>query len=802
MAPTKDLLSHYERELGAPIHSRMNDITWIVFSDRDDDSIYTIPEESSFVGTIGFLTPLVVVAEKQEFIRVVKLDVWQTKGDNMTDSDVLGWIPKRNILLWPNECLQDKNSGIPTKGMIISVVAKGMVTNLGTNPKVLQFRRNPGTEGSSYTGYSANAFEFYHVFKFDETGGWVLLGKSGNPNVTMFGNDAEDRNQFVGWAPTSRVLIWSNRIVIEPNYISTAAHERINNIKATIFSDSVSALSYSKNQGCPDSSIIWNDDKWGDAPWPGERRRFPVLSYNPPVMHTGCIQPLTLGMNILDPNREANVRGILNEIIERTRHINVIFVIDGSASMRPYFDAARTAIKTAIGVIRSHHSRNTIRFGSVIYRNYSSGFTQTELLPLVGEDQIPHMVDVFLDPQKCTPQNPNDAILDDKCLFRGLSEAYRNEGENFNVKTRSFDETSLVVLIGGVGNKSCEERTSDMNELVQFMVRYDQPHFVAFQVGQVESNPAYGRFVDDVKEILDRSGRTLSNSIRRYFPRLGPFGISEENGFFMTKNTPFYGRIYPAENSGDSAQVIDNLVHGIVASIDSVDSLNTELINEAEKIESFNSWGILLDSTKTSIPNLGLLNKIRKEDKDILTFAAANVIDTAFQVFTDGFTADSVIGYSEPLYRFELFLSATELDRGLLDPLNQIINVTPLSADNPNIQPGTEQQVCMGLYNVFLELCRRFSGESEIEKLRKMPVAEVFQYVTGLPYKSQLMRDVPLEDVAACSDEVKLQLPEFIRYLELKRKLLYDLFNGPETGSFVFISNETKYFWVDEWLIP
>ena len=117
--------------------------------------------------------------------------------------------------------------------------------------------------------------------------------------------------------------------------------------------------------------------------------RFPILdndSKNDNVFKCTTFGGGGRSLNGEDAEMTANDLRAVQEYTNKLQNINLIFVIDGTKSMKPYFASVKDAIKKSLDYFDTH--KYNIRVGVVIYRDYADGEALTEVQPLVRYNDV------------------------------------------------------------------------------------------------------------------------------------------------------------------------------------------------------------------------------------------------------------------------------------------------------------------------------------------------------------------------------------------------------------------------------
>ncbi|PSJ72161.1 hypothetical protein C7N43_35645 [Sphingobacteriales bacterium UPWRP_1] len=251
--------------------AKTSDITkgkvWVVYSDRAKNNTYTEAGGSTQQATLGFLEELYPVDEKGDFLHVVQGSLKEGSLKVQVTSDK-GWISKSSLLLWSN-CLVTPDN-ITKKAMLLNTPEglgeKSVIVN---GAEEIRFYSDPKLSGLT-DKYSPPNHIFF-IFKQD--GNRLLLGVNDKHDPTYV------KLNIVGWVSLNQFTEWNNRVALEPNCEVSATTERwANGVRASVYKDYQSALSFSLGEPVNPLDIIWEDDTTFERR-PGEWRRIIVTGH-------------------------------------------------------------------------------------------------------------------------------------------------------------------------------------------------------------------------------------------------------------------------------------------------------------------------------------------------------------------------------------------------------------------------------------------------------------------------------------------------------------------------------------------
>ena len=223
---------------------------WIVYSDRDRNKTTIKLGAEDKQTYLAFLERFYVLDDKKEYLLLVKDP--NINGLKLSYSArSFGWINKKNLLL-SRRCLVEKNGRLSVTALTINNLRNLRQEAVGL-PYNLQFRRAPNNK-ASYNGHTTNFYEIYFVYKVTDK--FLLLGKQ----IRIPESGVGKHKIILGWAPTSQLLFWKNRMAFEPNWNPAGVEERKNGKRTILFKDKRSSVIYQTRGIINKRAVLWEDD--------------------------------------------------------------------------------------------------------------------------------------------------------------------------------------------------------------------------------------------------------------------------------------------------------------------------------------------------------------------------------------------------------------------------------------------------------------------------------------------------------------------------------------------------------------
>jgi len=776
---------------------------WYVFSDRNNNKTYKQPNGRAVQNQIDYLQVFWVIDEKNEWLHIVKDD--SVTGYYLTSQyKDYGWIKKQNMFLM-RHALVTRKGKIDKKAMLLNTIPyikDTKITNLA-NITTVQFYNDPDLQQKNKN--ISQLFEIFYIYKINEKS--VLLGKDNRiPEYEGI------KNNLLGWVDKNKIIFWDHRIVIEPNWETHAASERkTKNISAKIFTDANAAQKYAEENIIENNYVMWESDSF-EKRKTGEWRRFPILDdeiiggaknkNNLNLSYVGAMGEVINNKGEKISREEmAVITQKYNKLREAFQNLNLVFVVDGTTSMEPYFLSVVGAINSTMDQITKKYPKIRTSFGGVIYRDLAEGKKITEILRLT--ENYKKVIEFFKNAQAIDKFDKDEP----EALFYGLKTALRQVGFE-------EDKRNIIVLIGDAGNHSRIDNSQvDIGEIVK-LIGINKCDMCVFQTHN-KNRKTYNDFIEQTKNIVSFSAESryktyspiesaLSNTDKK-----APVLVEITKNKYEMQNAPFKGILsYAGKGESNSRENIEkNVVDLIFRENDyltnSIDIL-TKVIEDGMSIES--AMEIVLGKvTKDVIANNSKVsNNIGTYTTDNYTammyeFMAnmdipienLKLIDgSRFQFYVEGYTPRKVKGLNFPIWKPVLFLSDAELGdmRVILGHLLDATNSGNSRRDR--------------LKDVWLNILKdHIGGGISDYEMNQMTMEEITAMVNELPHSTNILKDfklVEITDPAIVSDTL---ISQYINDIRKKYNELARISNSVDY-EYRFRSNGFSYYWIDENLLP
>lgn len=737
---------------------------WVVYSDRDKNTTYSTPSTTSPMGELDFNEKVIIAQIKDGFALVYtdeKFPKWPAYSER---AKAKGWVPMENLLLWES-CPAD-NKGIYRKALL-AVDFKAL--------QQMKDLKDSNTLGGSYTNPESKTgrkkiktdMTFYYVMKTDKKTGMKLIASQSR----MDGNTSQ---VLYGWISPESYVPWNQRSCLEANWqpnvvaIFNTPAGKTYPINDAPTLDGGIITSYYYGVVNPDETKPTSTTRYR---WNAYSPRYPILDQQTPMPNVYSITfmgpPGKPIINAPDDQTAKNMQKLIDEI-ERLKHINIIFVIDGTRSMKPYFAATKEAIKRGIQFFDP--DKFTLRVGAVIYRDYTDGEYLTEKVPL-SKPNSPQLLS-FLDSAGKYGANssPADRTIAE-ALYKGLEVATDPAAMGFKK-----NESNIIVVIGDCGNDPNDTRCLTSNQIVDRLVA-NNIQLISFQV---ESNTglAYELFNEQmrniVKENLTRQYQALNPNVRIRFTPL-------PNGYDFKSNASnefFIGAIRrPAEEIEivDPAMLVPLIEDNIGQFALSIQKQIDVMVNFATDVDFVLDIEADGNSQALNINKDYLANRLPKGVYDAFIASGATAAIPGYVPKKDIKGLD----YWKPV----AFMSSQELST----LLNRLSNL------NDKATPDGDRKPYIDAVKALIRVMVPDITEKDMDK---MGIDEVMRLASGLNEASDAVKGRSLKEI---QDPRVVPTDEYITLIstfKTKYKRLRDIATSKDYKYAYTSANGQKFYWI------
>jgi hypothetical protein len=466
-------------------NGKTTSLPWIVFSDRDENSTYTVPGGSLVMKKIKFMEPFYVSATRNGYVKLIKYQPGIVQGRKLVNKKAAqsyGWISKDKVLLWQSAYV-NKQSGYPEKAITV-VSGKGPLTMpdiyydksdslfVYTSPEMEHKKTKLGLH------------QLLYVYKKSPDGKTLLVGSDGQLVA-----DSAAASIF-GWVSAEAVHSWGDRL-----YIGTAKDGyNADDSAATVINQSIEFTGTEKASFAFDPLIDQNQPLL---------RSIPVVSY-PTTPSATEKMTLSVATDVYDKSNNSilNIKGGCLSykdylaIRKNIRKTNIIFVVDGGSSMRNYIAGITSTIQSFENVFNEYNNGYPVNYGAVVYRGSSNCSTGGIEQQAFNRDY--RKIVTFLDKQAGITTASCVSAANSQPVFAGLNTSLQMFNGHKN-------ETNLIILIGSTGNGT---DVTSVSEVASAVANADA-RLLAVQVYS-DYNSIYNDFVIQARKLVSESATQLA----------------------------------------------------------------------------------------------------------------------------------------------------------------------------------------------------------------------------------------------------------------------------------------------------
>lgn len=470
---------------------------WIVFSDRENNPVLN-SKGSPIGGTFKFREKLKVVGINDQN------GLLEVERENRGNWATAGYVSRENVLLTSFALLNQ--NGLLRHAMVCMTIPDYRVRDRAKLFKDYKDRNKyyASPVEDVEDGFTSK-YDVYFVLK--QIGGKVLLSRTDNLQGDM------QRFNSPGWILEVHLTFWDSRVCLEPNYGQEILNFGKNNV---MLNDGIPVLRTldeikTMDKGVNEAIVNFpvSNEQLGNCEW-----RLPILDISNSTDNTNYSNysnyKVAAIVDLLGDNKgnKVNETKILNKIREATKrmqNVNILFVIDGTSSMKSYF----TPIAKAIQDLKDNSLLKslTLSMGCAIYRDYADASLRSRINPKYNRDfeLLPltenlNEVQDFLYKSFTTPNNINSIGKDEfEALYMGLDRGISEAGFKSN-------ESNVVILVGDCGDDE-QSKEYTRNKVVDLMNKF-KIQLMSYQVNNRNSPPhpklmvnAYLKYTLDMIEL-------------------------------------------------------------------------------------------------------------------------------------------------------------------------------------------------------------------------------------------------------------------------------------------------------------
>lgn len=350
---------------GASFTQPHNQAPWIVFSDRPTNNTFRNANGTVPFQKMGFMEAFYVLKERNGYLKLIKYDPALPIGTKFSRRAIAnrkavvyyGWAPKTHFLL-ANQSIRSLDQ---RRAQLFSAVLAqpALLANPDRYFSNDSVRLYADPTQQTPAGLRMRLYDLAYVYKLSETRRQALIGRA-----AWFPTDSV-KNILLGWAPIDVLQAVGQRLFIEA--------DTVNRREPTIpLYKSLSAAVQSRKDSTlvssPSAAVFWNQ----------LGVKYPVLNQyngkgNQVIMQTNTLTPLLekRQVPVLNVIGQPVTSQSMTNIQEGSNRYNLIYVIEGSEEMQPYWGELLNTIQFTISQLSKDTTHAiTLQVGAVIYNDY------------------------------------------------------------------------------------------------------------------------------------------------------------------------------------------------------------------------------------------------------------------------------------------------------------------------------------------------------------------------------------------------------------------------------------------------
>ena len=435
--------------------SQKVDKYWVVYSDRENNITYNKPDKSSGrFSSLNFNEELRIAKLQNGFALVYKEEKTSSIYPKINSGKTRGWVPMSNLLLW-NSC-PTNDLGIYRKALpVINVdeYIKHKDSNIG------KIFKNPVAKSGQ--ARLMTGMDFYFVMKEDSESGLVLLSRLCN----LVGNTSQ---VLYGWVSKASFVPWNQRLCLEPNWNREVAEKfaalpenkrnipvyrdsNLTNLAGSIpiGSDNSLGKRATMYRMYPDEMryVLFDNDKKKDG-------IYKILAFT-------RLDSKEYGARARKAKNDTKTK-MLEDKMKEQRVINLIFVIDGTNSMKSFYNPVLKIIQEAQNYLGKQEG-NVVKCGAVIYRDYADEDFCTEHIPMTSPTS-PELSTFLRYAGKGGARSVSNS--ETKALYKGMGLALDATLMNYSPKN-----SNIMFVIGECGNAPHDLRCPMEEDIVEKCIK-------------------------------------------------------------------------------------------------------------------------------------------------------------------------------------------------------------------------------------------------------------------------------------------------------------------------------------------
>lgn len=732
---------------------------WTVYSDRDENPVYTAPGSTTKCGTLSFNERVTIAKIEQGYALVYSDPKIQEKWPNVSSqAKCRGWVPMSKLLLWSHCPVNSKK--IYEKAMLCAnldeKINNGNLGKLFLNPSNTQ----------KYGTLSIN-FNYYFVMKHE--GNMALLAHQN----TLEGNS--DRVLY-GWVDENSFVAWNQRSCLEPTWdIEDVEFFAKNGTKVNIYEDEnmskkASYISFTKIDSKDYDPYMYRMN--------GSTLRYPILDHSTSnAWNCSTFSSTGKGGAINAGTTETKKEDSIFKVnLEQLSKIKIAIVIDGTKSMEKYYPAVRDAIKEFNSYFKKS---DKVQVGVLIFRDKMDGEFATEIFPMTDPNN-PALAKFLTDGGKYgVKSSPKDKTLEE-ALFYGIDKALDSFGFNPN-------ESNMMFVVGDCGNAKNDYPEISAESIMQKLAD-KQVTLMGFQVRNESGVGAFNVFNNEICSLIKGGLESRFHALAAQNKAAAEVKVKaqlKKNAYEFTntaasiENSLYIGSHKYVQSGTLDAAVLKDQMESAVASVNmTVEHQKEIIVDRANGVTSStlsNSFGGNSEVSGPVLDEAWLASRIGKEYAE--SFKKTNTT-----ISFKGYTLKKDKASDRDYYKTVIFISEQELN-SLIISLKDLYDVAQRK-DNDR-EPYVKAMKA---------LVKSMIPNITDAEMNSKGIDEIMGLVQGLNASTMLTRGKTIAQVASTQAVNAVEYQNILAKFKRQYQKIQTIKKNPY--KFVRDFNGAKYYWI------
>lgn len=745
---------------------------WVVYSDRNENTVFADSKLSSATGKVKFLDSFYVASVSGDAFELIKYSAGIVKYPNLIASpdkiEYVGWIDRYHLILNDNSFIEAASKR-PLK-YVAMLNGNKVFDNLRKYSDGLKIRVYSDAELTTQVDTAGLYFDQI-VYVFRQYKDRVLIGRS---------NSFSPKNAskaVIGWVHASFIQSWGSRLCVEPADNSPkiiaqtalyANKEQANNFRQN------AALSYPMQRlGCDINEHLWN--------------KTPVFNIEYFNDNSGKYKIFKSGV-VLNPFDRTdsyiyNVNGTklqhskLCELINKSENVNIVFAINMDNDTKEYLYVLINTIQELGNFFASKSDEYNFKFGTV---NCSAFYSEAPELKEKFSDIMPKLVNMA----KGSVENKKTAAT------LGIVNGLTNANKHFKGLEK---ETNIVVMIssqadagfGEVAYKAASEKITD--ELAKNNAR-----MIFYQPYNGNGNN-YSAFVQEAKSLIKRSTEkvTVYKREKQVGSNLESSNVNSFKGVSMGSNN-VYCLDYPQNSTFQSFIVfptVGNKTEGKYLN-DAIDSLLVQ-------VDYDNRYMIKSISNVFNSPTIFNNNINKLFERYYSSFEAPNkdaysaFKNTNYNYFASGFT----IVPKDPNNSVKYFKQSLLLSKDEYNEMYDMFKSLRFDVLAGQYDDASKQNC----YRAVIKVIETYSAKKQTTISKDISLARFFHEVCGYTPDHVALHAYNINKLTSPIASSDGELKAILEHLNRKLQKFYSL---KDNSRYIYLSGSVPYYWVSEDYLP